>query len=447
MKAVPDQVAAVGPQPFVPLGTDGFGRSDTREALRRFFEVDMPHVVVATLWGLAQQGEIKAETVAEAIDQYGIDPERTDPRAFDPQRRTTLRLPLRGGGAARRCPTCHPEAVGAAPALTACDPPPTPRDEGVSYEAVDYVPSPAGVDRPHDAAPHAQRLRAHSQRRRRRRRGRRRARRRLVGAQSRTTPAGWPGGFAHYLSLGFVVVSLDYSHTDAATGPSLAGPRPGRRPGPCGGAPQRHRPRRRPGPAGAGRALRRRPPGGDAGRRRFPDPALPPALAAESGRPDGLLLFSGPYDLEHIDFSNLACCRPTRPSAPATRWRTCWAATTWPNRRSPPASTRSSRRRRWRRGTRRRSPGSRPPTSPPPTTTRSCPRSRASCTRPAVVPGRPGGPRAGDALHHHAGKRPRHPRDPPLGTVDQFLRRWQPSIPDDPAARAPPTSAPAVPPS
>jgi pyruvate dehydrogenase E1 component len=83
MKAVPDQVARWVPHPFVPLGTDGFGRSDTRERLREFFEVDMRQVVVATLWALAQHGEVKAETVAEAIAHYDIDAERTDPRAFD----------------------------------------------------------------------------------------------------------------------------------------------------------------------------------------------------------------------------------------------------------------------------------------------------------------------------------------------------------------------------
>jgi pyruvate dehydrogenase E1 component len=83
LKAVPDQVGRWVRQPFVPLGTDGFGRSDTREKLRQFFEIDMPHVVVATLWALAQQGEVKAETVAEAIGHYDIDPDRTDPRRFD----------------------------------------------------------------------------------------------------------------------------------------------------------------------------------------------------------------------------------------------------------------------------------------------------------------------------------------------------------------------------
>jgi pyruvate dehydrogenase E1 component len=83
MKAVPDQVARWARAPFVPLGTDGFGRSDTREQLRWFFEVDMPHVVVATLWALAQTGDLKPEVVAEAIAHYDIDPERIDPRAND----------------------------------------------------------------------------------------------------------------------------------------------------------------------------------------------------------------------------------------------------------------------------------------------------------------------------------------------------------------------------
>ena len=56
MKAVPDQIARFVPGPFVPLGTDGYGFSDTRVALRRHFEVDAPTIVVAVLDGLAQTG-------------------------------------------------------------------------------------------------------------------------------------------------------------------------------------------------------------------------------------------------------------------------------------------------------------------------------------------------------------------------------------------------------
>ena len=77
---MPDQIARWVPQPFVPLGTDGFGRSDTRDALRRHFEVDAEHVVVATLSTLAQQGALPGAIVARAIQEYGIDPEARDPR-------------------------------------------------------------------------------------------------------------------------------------------------------------------------------------------------------------------------------------------------------------------------------------------------------------------------------------------------------------------------------
>ncbi len=80
MKAVPEQVARWVPASFTPLGTDGFGRSDTREALRRHFETDAAHIVVAVLDGLRAAGEAKAEEVAEAIARYGIDPESVDPR-------------------------------------------------------------------------------------------------------------------------------------------------------------------------------------------------------------------------------------------------------------------------------------------------------------------------------------------------------------------------------
>ena len=82
MKAVPDQVARWIPdgRGFTPLGTDGFGRSDTREALRRYFETDSGHVVVAVLSALAQAGEVKPEVVADAIRRYEIDPDTPDPR-------------------------------------------------------------------------------------------------------------------------------------------------------------------------------------------------------------------------------------------------------------------------------------------------------------------------------------------------------------------------------
>ena len=80
MKIVPEQVARFLPgHQFVPLGTDGFGRSDTREALRRHFEIDTPNVVVAVLSALAAQGEVKAEIVADAIARYGIDAEAINP--------------------------------------------------------------------------------------------------------------------------------------------------------------------------------------------------------------------------------------------------------------------------------------------------------------------------------------------------------------------------------
>ena len=61
------------------LGTDGFGRSDSRAQLRYFFEVNRHFVTVAALKALADQGEIKPKTVAEALKKYGIDPQKADP--------------------------------------------------------------------------------------------------------------------------------------------------------------------------------------------------------------------------------------------------------------------------------------------------------------------------------------------------------------------------------
>jgi pyruvate dehydrogenase E1 component len=76
MKLVPDQIARWLPGRFYPLGTDGFGRSETREALRRFFEIDAESVVVAALHQLAQQGRYDRGAVRRAIDELGIDAEK-----------------------------------------------------------------------------------------------------------------------------------------------------------------------------------------------------------------------------------------------------------------------------------------------------------------------------------------------------------------------------------
>jgi len=74
-----DQIRAFVPRRYVTLGTDGFGRSDTREQLRRFFEVDRRHVAIATLKALADDGEVPAATVSEAIRRYALDPEKPNP--------------------------------------------------------------------------------------------------------------------------------------------------------------------------------------------------------------------------------------------------------------------------------------------------------------------------------------------------------------------------------
>jgi len=93
MKSVPDQIdrfvaplelktkrgTAVVRRPYITLGTDGFGRSDTRAALRRFFETDEAHVVIAVLSGLAEMGQLESIVVDKAIKEYGLDTELADP--------------------------------------------------------------------------------------------------------------------------------------------------------------------------------------------------------------------------------------------------------------------------------------------------------------------------------------------------------------------------------
>jgi pyruvate dehydrogenase E1 component len=79
MKIVPDQIARFVPAGLHPLGTDGFGRSETREALRRFFEVDAASICVAALSVLAGRGDVTSQHVADAIRTLGIDPAKPDP--------------------------------------------------------------------------------------------------------------------------------------------------------------------------------------------------------------------------------------------------------------------------------------------------------------------------------------------------------------------------------
>jgi pyruvate dehydrogenase E1 component len=82
MKALPDMVSRWLPSDYVALGTDGFGRSDTREALRSLFEIDPPHIAAATLSSLARCGDLPASKAVKAIRELGIDPEKADPVAL-----------------------------------------------------------------------------------------------------------------------------------------------------------------------------------------------------------------------------------------------------------------------------------------------------------------------------------------------------------------------------
>jgi pyruvate dehydrogenase E1 component len=80
MKAFADQIRQFVPQShYQVLGTDGFGRSDMRKQLRKFFEVDRYYIVIAALKGLADSGAIPSSKVSEAISKYGIDPSKPNP--------------------------------------------------------------------------------------------------------------------------------------------------------------------------------------------------------------------------------------------------------------------------------------------------------------------------------------------------------------------------------
>ncbi|MFO1351660.1 MAG: alpha-ketoglutarate dehydrogenase [Gammaproteobacteria bacterium] len=79
VRAYPQLISPYVAARFVALGTDGFGRSDTRQALRRFFEVDRHQIVLAALDALARNGKIPRASLASAIERYGIDPEAPAP--------------------------------------------------------------------------------------------------------------------------------------------------------------------------------------------------------------------------------------------------------------------------------------------------------------------------------------------------------------------------------
>jgi len=79
IKAYADQIRPYIPKRYKVLGTDGFGRSDTRKKLRHFFEVDRYYVALAALKALADEGAISAKEVSRAIKLYGINPDKPNP--------------------------------------------------------------------------------------------------------------------------------------------------------------------------------------------------------------------------------------------------------------------------------------------------------------------------------------------------------------------------------
>jgi len=79
MRLYAEQIRPFVKAPYVTLGTDGYGRSDTRKQLRHFFEVDAKFIVITALNALADLGEVKTSTVLDAMKRYGIDPEKLDP--------------------------------------------------------------------------------------------------------------------------------------------------------------------------------------------------------------------------------------------------------------------------------------------------------------------------------------------------------------------------------
>jgi pyruvate dehydrogenase E1 component len=79
MKIVPDQIRQWVPGRFIVLGTDGYGRSDSRAQLRHHFEVDAPHIVMASLKSLADEGKLDMATVKACMKKYGISADKPNP--------------------------------------------------------------------------------------------------------------------------------------------------------------------------------------------------------------------------------------------------------------------------------------------------------------------------------------------------------------------------------
>lgn len=79
MRAYAEQIRPYVPRRYRVLGTDGYGRSDTREALRAFFEVTAEHIAFAALKSLADEGALPLERVTQAVTELGIDPEKPAP--------------------------------------------------------------------------------------------------------------------------------------------------------------------------------------------------------------------------------------------------------------------------------------------------------------------------------------------------------------------------------
>lgn len=79
MKSMPESIQRWVPGGLTPLGTDGFGRSENRQSLRRFFEVDAECIALAALDQLGRRGELPVDRVDKAIKELGIDPDKVDP--------------------------------------------------------------------------------------------------------------------------------------------------------------------------------------------------------------------------------------------------------------------------------------------------------------------------------------------------------------------------------